>query len=192
MAKLLKASSLTAASVLSMKQFSASVTTEESTKAVSKSAICVMVPLNKSGVKGLVSFHQKHFSASVQVVANMVGMNPNSSYALDIHEFGDLTNTPDSVGQPFTPASDSVDKPTGQRGNGNLGSLKTNERGNGYLASEEEHFSLFGDQSIVGRAVSLQPRREEGEEEEKGQSQEPRVACGVIGLTDKFKSLPPA
>lgn len=56
--------------------------------------------------------------------------------------------------------------------------------------------SLFGENSVLGRSMVVHAKEDDlgrgGDEESKktGNSGK-RLACGVIGLSDKFKNLPP-
>ncbi len=79
---------------------------------------------------------------------------------------------------------------------GDLGNLKTNEKGHGYLAISDKLITLFGKNSVVGRAVVVHSKQDDlgrggDEESKKTGNAGKRVACGVIGLSDKFKNLAP-
>ena len=183
---------------LSLKHFNCEESSVEVIQANSKSAISILIPHNKSEVKGLVSFHQKNFSSPIQIVANIIGLNPNSSHGLNIHEFGDLTNSYLTTGPHFNPDHQkhggSLDK---ERHVGDLGNIKTDERGNGYLATEDERISLFGANSVLGRSVVVHQLeddlgRGDGEESTISGNSGTALACGIIGLCDKFKNMPPS
>ena len=197
-AKLMGTSSIALASFLSFKTFNAEGNTAENIKVVTKSGICIMIPHNKSGVKGLVSFHQKGYSAPTQIVANITGLNPNSNHGLHIHEFGDLTNGCVTAGPHFNPDNQQHGGPFDKvRHVGDFGNIKTDEKGNGFMAMDDEQITLFGEKSIIGRSVVVHEKeddlgRGENEESKKTGNSGARLACGIIGLTDKFKNLPPA
>ena len=163
-----------------------------------RSALCILFPENNSEVTGLVSFHQEDFSSKTKIVANVSGLQPNSLHGIHIHQWGDLTQGCKSAGPHFNPFSKMHGGPSDiERHVGDLGNLKTDERGNAYTAVEDSLITLFGDNSIVGRSVVVHSNEDDlgkggNEESLKTGNAGARVACGVIGLCDKFKSLPPS
>ena len=79
---------------------------------------------------------------------------------------------------------------------GDLGNLKTDERGNAYWATTDPLIRLFGDSSVVGRSVVV--HQDEDDLGRGGHADSlttghsgARVACGVIGLASSFKNIPP-
>ena len=79
---------------------------------------------------------------------------------------------------------------------GDLGNIKTNEEGVGYLALSDKLITLFGENSILGRSVVIHAKEDDlgrgvDEESKKTGNSGKRLACGAIGLCDEFKNLPP-
>jgi Cu-Zn family superoxide dismutase len=79
---------------------------------------------------------------------------------------------------------------------GDLGNLKTDEKGNAYLATTDTQIKLFGEDSVVGRSCVVHAGEDDlGRGGHKDSSTTgnsgARVACGVIALSADFKNLPP-
>ena len=173
------------------------IASEASPKLAPRSAICMIIPSANSSVRGVVSFYQESPADSTKIVANVWGLNPNSLHGFHIHEWGDLTKGCDSAGPHFNPHGKSHGAPSSpERHVGDLGNIKTNERGAGFISTTDQLISLFGDYSVVGRSVVIH----EGEDDlGRGASEASkttgnsggRLGCGVIGLSAEFKNLPP-
>ena len=179
------------------KYFNADEASSQKLSSQARSALCILYPDNNSGVNGLVSFHQENYSAETKIVANVRGLNPNSLHGIHVHEFGDLTQGCTSAGAHFNPANLTHGGPRDEiRHYGDLGNVKTDEKGNGYLAMTDKLITLFGDNSVVGRSVVVHAREDDlgrggNEESMKTGNAGARLACGVIGLAKSFKNLPP-
>jgi Cu-Zn family superoxide dismutase len=52
----------------------------------------------KENVKGYVKFHQCNPGKIAKVIFNLYGLQPNSKFAIHIHEFGDMTDGCNSLG----------------------------------------------------------------------------------------------
>ena len=156
-----------------------------------------MFPDNNSGVKGLVSFHQESYESETYIVANLKGLSPNSLHGFHIHEFGDLTNGCTTAGGHFNPFNKTHGGPQDEtRHVGDLGNLKTNEYGHAYLAISDKLVTLFGQNSVVGRACVVHEKTDDlgrggDDESKKTGNAGKRLACGIIGLAKEFKNLPP-
>ena len=178
------------------KQFSADGLLPEKLSSQARSAICILYPDNNSGVNGVVSFHQDNYSAETKLVASVRGLNPNSKHGFHVHEFGDLTQGCTSAGEHFNPTKQTHGGPRDQvRHYGDLGNIETDKNGNGYLSMTDKLVTLFGDNSVVGRAMVVHRHEDDlgrgGNEESKTTGNAgARLACGVIGLARNFKHLP--
>lgn len=168
----------------------------EGQKPPSRSAICILYP-NSSfpNFKGLVSFHQETPTASTQIVVSCTGLKPNSLHGFHIHEFGDLTDGCNSAGPHYNPRNKTHGGPLDEeRHVGDLGNLKTDERGNTYLAMNDKHIRLFGDESVLGRSCVVHEGKDDlgrgdfPDSKTTGHSGA-RIACGIIGLSNSFKNM---
>jgi Cu-Zn family superoxide dismutase len=79
---------------------------------------------------------------------------------------------------------------------GDLGNLKTNEEGFAYAAFTDHMVTLNGENSIIGRSVVVHEKEDDlgrggNDESLKTGNSGKRLACGVIGLANSFKNLPP-
>ena len=165
--------------------------------ATTKNAICILYPDNNSGVTGVVSFQQEDFSAATKIVASVKGLSPNSLHAIHVHQYGDLTNGCVTAGPHYNPHSKNHGGPMdSERHVGDLGNLKSNEKGEAYMAMSDMQVKLHGEDSIAGRSVVVHA----GEDDlGKGGHADSlttghagaRLACGTIGLSGQFKNLPP-
>ena len=143
----------------------------------------------------MVSFTQKDFSSPTRIIANIKNLNPNSLHGLHIHKYGDLTEGCKTAGPHFNPKNvdhgGAFDK---IRHVGDLGNIKTDEKGNGFLTQENDYVTLFGDESIFGRSVVVHAGEDDlgrggNEGSRKTGNSGSRLACGVIGKSDSFKSI---
>jgi len=174
------------------------VPTQELIQRQRRSAICIIIPEFESTVRGIVSFHQESFLSTLKIVANLSGLNPNSLHSININEFGDITELSKSTGHRF----DRYNLGYGESVNSNkhsrdLGNFRTDERGNAYLATENGYLILYGDNSILGRAIVIASDEDDlGKKEAKSSksndSSKKILGCGVIGLANRFKNLSPS
>ena len=169
---------------------------KEKMDAQERNAICILYPDNNSGVNGLVAMHQDNFTAECKIIANVRGLSPNSLHGFHVHEFGDLTQGCTTAGEHFNPTKvDHAGPKDKVRHYGDLGNIQTDEKGNGYLAISDKLITLYGDNSVVGRAMVVHAHEDDlgrgGNDESKTTGNAgARLACGVIGLAKSFKSLP--
>ena len=160
-----------------------------------RSAICILYPDNNSGVNGVVAMHQDNYTAECKIVANVRGLNPNALHGFHVHEFGDLSQGCTTAGEHFNPTKVNHAGPKDDvRHYGDLGNIQTDEKGDGYLAVSDKLITLFGDNSVIGRAMVVHAHEDDlgrggnAESRTTGNSGA-RLACGVIGLARNFKSL---
>ena len=162
-----------------------------------KSAITLIFPSSGSSVRGVVSFYQANPSSPTRIVVNLWGLPPNSVHAMHVHEFGDLSEGCTSAGPHFNPAGMRHGAPQDPvRHAGDLGNVQTTERGTVYLNFTDDVLSLFGENTIMGRAVVV---HEKVDDLGRGGvdlslttgNAGGRLGCGVIGIAAQFKNLPP-
>lgn len=162
-----------------------------------RNALCILYPDGNSGVHGIVSFQQQNITSPTKIIAHVKGLKPNSLHGFHVHEFGDLTEGCKTAGPHFNPFGKTHGGPLDkERHVGDLGNLKTDEKGVGYMAVSDPYIKLFGDSSVLGRSMVVHES-----EDDLGRGNFPdskttghsgaRVACGVIGLAEQFKNLKP-
>ncbi|CAD8069792.1 unnamed protein product [Paramecium sonneborni] len=163
----------------------------------SRHALCILFPDFNSGVNGVVSFSQEHINSKTKIAAVVRGLKPNSLHGIHIHEYGDLSNGCTTAGSHYNPFGHDHGGPLDEKRHiGDLGNIKTDERGNGYLTYEDNQIQLYGEYSILGRSVVVHAgqddlgRGNQKESKTTGNSGA-RLACGVIGLASGFKNLQP-
>lgn len=162
-----------------------------------RNAICILYPSNKtySSFKGIVSFQQETYTGPTKIVVSAAGLKPNSLHAFHIHEFGDLTDGCNTAGPHYNPNGKNHGGPLDEeRHIGDLGNLKTDERGNTYIALTDKMISLYGEHSVVGRSCVIHENEDDlgkgGHQDSKTTGNSgPRIACGVIGLSNKFATI---
>jgi Cu-Zn family superoxide dismutase len=90
------------------------------------------------------------------------GLSPNSKHGIHVHEFGDLTEGCDTAGGHFNPENKNHGGPnTMERHVGDLGNLISDPYGNSYICFKDEHLSLFGENSIIGRSVVVHAKEDD-------------------------------
>jgi superoxide dismutase, Cu-Zn family len=148
-------------------------------------AVATLEPKSGSAVTGTATFVQQP-DGTVRVVAELQGLTPGQ-HGFHVHELGDCT-APDasSAGPHFAgrPAPHAPALGTGHglpaaqaRHVGDLGNITAAEDGSARLELVDEIIALEGERSIVGRALVVHERRDDGATVESAGA---RVACGVI------------
>ena len=186
-----------AASFSVYQSFNKRVGATDDNLSTTRNAICILYPDNNSGVHGIVSFQQQNVTSAVQIIANVRGLKPNSLHGFHVHEFGDLSEGCKTAGPHYNPYGKSHGGPLDrERHVGDLGNLKTDEKGNGYLAVTDPLIKLFGENSVLGRSMVVHESEDDlgrgnhNDSKTTGHSGA-RVACGVIALAEQFKNLKP-
>lgn len=155
-------------------------------------AICIMYPHQDSEAYGVVSFSQESMIAPTKVVASVRGLNPNSTFGMQLMEQGDLSEGPKSLGTSFNTTGSLTQaeegKPFYYRHAGDLGAIMTNEKGAGYSAFTNQYIKLYGDNNVYGRSCAVfSEANDPNTSLNKGQI----LAAGVIGRSSAFKNMPP-
>lgn len=143
-------------------------------------AIAVLHPTANHSVAGIVRFTQ--VEGGVQVSATIEGLT-TGKHGFHIHELGDCS-APDatSAGGHFNPEGQphaGPDQP--ERHVGDLGNLEADEAGRARYERLDDHLSLGGEHSILGRAVIVHAAEDDFTTQPTGAAGG-RVACGVIGI----------
>lgn len=155
-----------------------------------RNAICILYPNRGSRVMGLISFQQENISTDTKIVASIKNLNPNSVHGLLIHSQGDLTEGVTTLGQPYNPFDlRGKNNEDFYRFTGDMGNLKTNEKGEGYLAYTHPYIKLFGEGSVYGRSCVVYS---DANNSQTGLNDSDKLAAGVIGVCEEFKNFVPS
>lgn len=161
----------------------------KSTPEICTSAVCVLRG-KKTRFKGHVYFHQCHKNNFVNVKMIFSGLKPNKTYAIHIHEFGDLRHGCESLGGHWNPdhtTHGSFLYPNQCRHAGDLiNNIQTNKYGKFECVYKDPMFTLTNPSSVIGRSVVLH-----GHADDLGQGKTKeskingcagkKIMCGVIG-----------
>jgi Cu-Zn family superoxide dismutase len=151
------------------------------------SAVCVLIPLGDSKVKGKVTFTKK--TDGVGIAAQLSGLTPGD-HGFHIHEFGDISS-PDglSAGGHFNPANvahGNFDAAT--RHEGDFGNITADAQGNAVYSRIDKLATLSGPNSIIGRAIIVHANKDDFSQPVGNAGG--RIAAGVIGIANP--APPPA
>jgi superoxide dismutase, Cu-Zn family len=134
-----------------------------------------------TGAHGFVRFIQT--DDGVRMIAELAGMPPGQ-HGIHVHEKGDCS-APDfsSAGEHFTSSpQDAHGMPADeQRHTGDLGNIVVDGNGTASLDRKDEIISIDGDRSIIGRALIVHERGDDGAD---AKSAGGRLLCGVIERAD--------
>lgn len=145
-------------------------------------AVAVAHPVNGSQAHGTVRFIEA--GDGVMVIARFQGLEPGSTHALHVHEYGDITaEDASSAGAHYNPDDHPHALPTTKsRHAGDLGNVVADEDGTVEHVITVQNLSVAGlENPVIGRAVVLHagPDTGRGTAGEAGQ----RIASGVIGVS---------
>ncbi len=151
-------------------------------------AIAVMQPTEGNTANGIVYFLQQ--SDSVLVVFDIKGLEPGSTHAIHVHEFGDLSTLDAmSAGGHYNPEDHPHGLPPGTpRHAGDLGNITSDANGRALSQMRVYNMSVAEiSNPVVGRALILHAKHDTGEQPVGNAG--PRIAHGVIGVANPT-SLP--
>ncbi|CAF3352058.1 unnamed protein product [Rotaria sp. Silwood2] len=137
----------------------------------------------KQPVYGLINFEQT--PKGVHITGRIDGLGQGTSHGFHIHEFGDGCTT---AGAHFNPLNRVHGGPNDvERHLGDLGNVTADIYGVVYLNILDPMISLYGEHSIVGRAIVIHAMPDDlgrggNEESLKTGNAGARLACGVIGF----------
>lgn len=146
--------------------------------AAGKTATAKLNPTKDSTARGEVTFTQE--AKGVRVVGSFNGLQMGE-HGFHIHEKGDCS-APDgaSAGGHFNPTSKPhAARETADRHAGDLGNVKADPYSMGRVDFVDEHISLDGPNSIIGKAVILHAQKDDFTTQPTGNAGA-RLACGVI------------
>ncbi|CAF5112490.1 unnamed protein product [Rotaria sp. Silwood1] len=141
----------------------------------------------KKPVYGLINFEET--SKGVHITGHIDGLEPGTSHGFHIHEFGDVSLGCTTAGAHFNPFKRAHGGPNDiERHVGDLGNVTADANGVVNLNIIDPMVSLYGDRSIVGRAIVIHAMPDDlgrggNEESLKTGNAGARLACGIIGFT---------
>jgi Cu-Zn family superoxide dismutase len=145
------------------------------------SATAVMIPTESDAPSGVVSFYQSGKDLKIHI--QIVGLEPNSSHGLHVHELGDCrAPAASSMGAHFNPLKSKHGGRSGiDRHLGDLGNITADENGvvEARLSILDTRLSGPAERNILGRALVLTKNSDDEQTQPDGNSGLP-IACGLI------------
>ncbi len=144
-------------------------------------AIAVLTPTEGNTVAGTVKFVQN--GSSVKVIANLEGLEPNSSHGWHIHEYGDISGADGTAaGGHYNPEDTPHGlPPSPDRHAGDLGNIKADAEGRVQKEISVDNISINGTQNpILGRGFIVHAKLDDGSQPTGDAGA--RMAQGVIGV----------
>lgn len=150
--------------------------------------ICVLHQ-NESGVSGIVKFVQ--VKKRVKVSYEIKGLK-DGLHGVHVHEYGDLTDKCNSACSHFNPTNKiHGGRNSKERHIGDLGNIKSkNNLAKGCFYDTQISLDYNSKTCIIGRSIIVHEDRDDlgrgnNEESLKTGNAGKRLACGVIGITNK-------
>lgn len=144
-------------------------------------AFAQLKPTQNNSAQGWLKFEPR--GQGLRVWGSIQGLKPGL-HGFHIHQFGDCS-APDgsSAGGHFAPRSHQHGNPetAAQHHVGDLGNIRASLDGSAQIELEFDDLALYGEHSIVGRAVVLHAGQDDLSSQPSGDAGS-RVACGVIGI----------
>ena len=141
-------------------------------------------------IKGYVKFSEELNNNRIKIDLNILGLRPNSLHGFHVHKAGDLTDKCASMCSHFNPYGNTHGCPgMNKRHVGDLGNIKTNNKGNAKYTFYDNIIKLRGTKrNIIGRGLII---HEDEDDCGKGGNAESlktgnagkRIACAVIGFS---------
>jgi superoxide dismutase, Cu-Zn family len=144
--------------------------------------VAVLSPTQGNQATGIVTF-KPLADGKVEVEAKLAGLPPNSTHAIHIHQYGDLTSKDGkSAGDHYNPMGHEHALPDKKiRHAGDLGNLDSDQSGNATLKLIVDNISLAGRLNpIIGRGVVVHAKPDDGSQPSGNAGD--RIAVGVIGV----------
>ena len=146
------------------------------------SAVAALQPTQGNTASGEVRFVQQ--GGRLAVTARIAGLKPNQAHGFHVHEKGDC-GAPDfsSAGEHFatSPKLAHGMPADAHRHTGDLGNIVVDGNGTASVDRKDAIISLDGDRSIIGRALIVHERGDDGTD---AKSAGGRLLCGVIERAD--------
>ena len=153
---------------------------------VERKAICVCATEPGQTAYGVVYFTQASADSKVNIKGTFKGLSPGK-HGFHIHQFGNLSEGCKTAGPHYNPHGKTHGGPTDEeRHVGDMGNVEAVEDDTATFELDDHLISLFGEFSVLGRAVVLHADEDDlgkgGVELSKTTGNAgARIACGVIG-----------
>ena len=152
-------------------------------------AVCV---LKTDNIDGTLYFEELSLEQT-KIYGKITGLKPNSLQGIHIHESGDLTEGCTSACAHYNPFHKNHGGPNDEdRHVGDLGNLKTNDKGESVFELVDNLVKLRGQYSVIGRSIVI---HEDPDDLGKGNFPDShttghsgkRIACAIIGYAKDCK-----
>lgn len=159
----------------------------------SKRAVAVMRPAGaEDDLGGTVLFTAAHAGDTdqVHIQARITGLEPDSTHAIHIHEYGDATAADaTSAGGHYNPAGHEHGLPDADtRHAGDLGNLSADGDGVATLSMTVDNITVAGDRHpVLGRSVIIHAKKDDGGQPTGNAGA--RIGIGVIGVANDDTAL---
>jgi len=141
-------------------------------------------------VNGYVKFSEDLTNNMVKIDLHLTGLTPNSLHGFHVHEAGDLSDKCTSMCAHFNPYGNTHGCPgMSKRHVGDLGNIKTNDKGNSIYTFYDNVIKLRGNKcNIIGRGLIIHEDEDDCGKGENAESLKTgnagkRIACAVIGYS---------
>jgi Cu-Zn family superoxide dismutase len=167
---------------------------------VTKSTLATRQPIqaiavfNDKKIKGTVRFTEERSKSRVRIDVDLKGLKTSGLHGFHVHEYGDMSNSCDSMCAHFNPFHKTHGCPgMKERHVGDLGNLESNAKCEARYTFYDDVISLRGVKTnIIGRGLIIH-----ADEDDCGQGGQPdslttghagkRIACAVIGYASTLK-----
>ncbi len=148
-------------------------------------AVAVLYPTKGNSASGTITFTNtgEDSGGGVHVHGSITGLEPNSTHAFHIHEFGDASSTDGmSAGSHFNPEHHQHGAPTSPEHHaGDLGNVTADASGSATIDLDIHGISIAGMQDpIIGRGLVLHAKPDDFSQPVGNAGG--RIAVGVIGI----------
>lgn len=147
--------------------------------AKSTKAMCDLEPTKGNKAKGMVMFTEEN--GEVKVVADIEGLEPNSTHALHIHAGTECGDDGMKAGGHYNPENHKHGMPdAAEHHAGDFGNLKADASGKAHLELTVKDITINGAKDpIAGHAMILHEKADDGTSQPAGNAGS-RIACGLI------------